>query len=162
MGRVADAVRTHPEALRSAHPHRSFAAFGPHAAEIVGRHELDDPVGEGSPLSVLHHLGASILFVGVGFDKCTALHLAEGRSGVATPRLENGAPMLIAGERQWVRFTEPAVDDSDFPKVGADFTAAHPDQARIGRVGDAESRLLEMRALVDFAASWMAEHRAAG
>ncbi len=161
MGRVAEAVRTHPEALRSGHPHRSFAAWGPDADEIVSRHALDDPVGEGSPLSVLYHLGASVLLLGVGFTECTALHLAESRSGLELPGVRNGAPMRVDGERKWVEFIEPAVDDADFAQIGAAFVAADPDAARAGRVGLAESRLVSLPRMVDFAAQWMGGNRQA-
>ncbi len=162
MGLLADAVRTHPEALRSGHPHRSFAAWGPDADEIASRHALDDPVGEGSPLSVLYHLGASILLMGTGFAKCTALHLAESRSGLAVKRVANGAPMRVDGERRWVEFTEPAVDDSDFTDIGRAFVVAEPDSFRAGKVGLAETGLISLPRLVDFAAQWMARNRATG
>ena len=162
MGLIAEAVRTHPEAVRSSHPHRSFAAWGPVAEQVVAHHELDDPVGEGSPLRTLYELGAMILFLGVGFDKCTALHLAESRSGLVNSRVANGAPMRVDGARRWVPFSEPAVDDRDFARIGAEFTAANPDQVRSGNVGAAESYLVNLPALVDFGASWMAQHRAAG
>lgn len=159
MGRFAEAVRSHPEAMRSEHPHRSFAAWGPDAGEIVARHALDDPVGEGSPLSVLYHLEASILFLGVGFAKCTALHLAESRSGLELARIPNGAPLRVEGERRWVQFTEPAVDDRDFGQIGSAFMDADRDGARSGQVGMAEARLVSLRRLVDFGAAWMAKHR---
>ncbi len=162
MGLIAEAIRTKPGAVRSGHPHRSFAAWGPVAARIVDRHDLDDPVGEGSPLAALYEMDAVILLLGVGFDKCTALHLAEARSGLAISRVDNGAPMLVDGERRWVEFSEPAVDDSDFLRIGAAFAAAHPDQVEAGSVGNAQSRLLSLRALVDFGASWMAMHRSPG
>ncbi len=48
---------------------------------------LDDPAAEGSPPAALYRLGASILLLGVGFSKCTALHLAQSRSRIPTPRL---------------------------------------------------------------------------
>ncbi len=159
MGRLAEAIRTHPEALRSDHPHRSFAAWGPAAADIVAEHALEDPVGEGSPLAVLDARGARILLLGVCYDKCTALHLGESRSGLQLRRVANGAPILVDGERSWIEFTEPAVDDSDFFAVGAAFEADQPDSVKHGRVGHAEARLIDMPALVAFAAKWMAEHR---
>lgn len=159
MGRLAEAVRTHPDSKRSDHPHRSFAAWGPKAEAVVARHDLDDPVGEGSPLSALDEMGAQVLLLGVGYDKCTALHLAESRSGLAVARVPNGAPVLVDNQRQWIEFTEPDVDDSDFFSIGAAFEASQPDAFRYGRVGHAESRLIDMRILVAFAATWMARNR---
>ena len=159
MGRLAEAIRTHPEAVRSDHPHRSFAAWGPDAETIVASHALDDPVGEGSPLAVLDAMGARVLLLGVSWDKCTALHLGESRSGRELARVANGAPMVVDGKRRWVEFTEPAVDDSDFFAVGAACEADQPDSVKRERVGNAEGRLVDMPALVAFAAKWMAEHR---
>jgi aminoglycoside 3-N-acetyltransferase len=159
MGLLAEAVRTHPDAIRSSHPHRSFAGWGPAAADILAGHALDDPVGEGSPLSALYAGDASILLAGVGYDKCTALHLAESRSGLPPARVANGAPLLVDGERQWVQFTEPVVDDTDFAEVGASFEEAVPAAVRLGSVGRADSRLVRMTALVDFAANWMLTNR---
>ena len=159
MGLLAEAVRTHPDSIRSGHPHRSFAGWGPAATHVMARHRLDDPVGEGSPLKALYDLGAVVLLLGVDYSKCTALHLAESRSGAEVERVANGAPMRVGGQRQWVEFTEPLVDDSDFAEVGRAFEAACPEVVQIGRVGLAKSRLVPMGALVDFSADWMAHNR---
>lgn len=80
MGRIAELFRTWPGVVRSNHPTCSFAAKGPLAENILARHALDSPLGEQSPLARLYDLDARILLLGVGFDKCTALHLAEQRA----------------------------------------------------------------------------------
>ncbi len=159
MGRLADAIRTHPEAHRSGHPHRSFAAWGPAAASLMAGHQLDDPVGEGSPLSPLYSADSAVLLLGVGYEKCTALHLAESRSQSSPNRVSNGAPMSFGGERRWVEFEEPVVDDSDFVRIGAAFEDAVADGWAQSSVGDATAKLVRMRALVDFAADWMVANR---
>jgi aminoglycoside 3-N-acetyltransferase len=158
MGLIAEALRTHPGSLRSAHPHRSFSAWGPAAAAVVARHDLDDPVGEGSPLAALYEMDADILLLGVGYEACTALHLAEVRSGREQGRVQNGAPMLIDGERHWVEFTEPVVKEYDFPIIGTALEQ-EPGAVSVGRVGPAESRLVHMRRLVDDASTWMQRNR---
>jgi aminoglycoside 3-N-acetyltransferase len=150
MGRVAELFRTQPGALRSAHPHRSFAAQGLEAEGIVAEHALDDPFGEHSPLARLYSIGAKVVLLGVGYESCTALHLAESRAGgPARVRVRNGAPMLIDGRRTWVSWDEPVVDDEQFPSVGAEFDRAGGSQSVM--IGAALCRVMELARLVDFA-----------
>lgn len=161
MGKVAEVFRSIPGAVRSAHPHRSFAAIGPRAAELVAVHDLDSPNGERSPLKAMYDLDAWTLLLGVGHAKSTILHLAEHRSGTLTATVPNGAPLLIDGERRWVEYEEIAVQDDDFEDVGAAF-AQETGLQRSGQVGEAAALLVPHRALVDYAARWFAEHRVAG
>ena len=50
-----------------------------------------------------------------------------------------------------------AVDASDFVPLGAAFEATGA--ATIGTVGSATARLMDQRALVDFATTWLAGNR---
>ncbi|GAA2757629.1 aminoglycoside N(3)-acetyltransferase [Actinopolymorpha rutila] len=161
MGKVAELFRAIPGAVRSAHPHRSFAALGPRAAEIVAVHDLDSPNGERSPLKTMYELDARTLLLGVGHSKSTILHLAEHRSGTLADTVPNGAPLLIDGERRWVEYEEIIVHDHDFDDVGSAF-AKETGLQRTGQVGDATALLVPHRPLVDYAARWFAEHRNAG
>ena len=158
MGAVAELFRTPPGTLRSDHPHRSFAAQGPEAAAIVAHHELTNPVGEPTPLGVLYTLDARILLLGVGYDKCTALHLAEDRtSSPGKHMVRNGAALIRNGQREWVVWEEPWPSDNDFGAAGAAFSATGREE--LGKVGQATARLVSMRELVDFAAEWFPVHR---
>ena len=71
-----------------------------------------------------------------------------------------GAPMLVDGERHWVRFTETLPDDDDFDELGRDF-ARDTGQERRGPLGWGEGRLMRVRAIVDYAERWIATHRTA-
>ena len=93
-------------------------------------------------------------------DKNTSLRLAEARSGLRLPRLANGAPLLVDGERRWVTFDEPAVDDGDFVAVGAALAASGGQ--RTGTVGEAGAALRSRPELVAFAARWFAGNRQVG
>ena len=89
MGVIAEAVRTWPGAVRSDHPHVSFAAVGAQALSVTGVHQLDDELGEHSPLGAVYRLDGKVLLLGCGHDSNTSLHLAEWRQKSA-PRARQG------------------------------------------------------------------------
>ncbi|WP_222597506.1 aminoglycoside N(3)-acetyltransferase [Edaphobacter albus] len=150
MGQVAELFRTWPGAIRSKHPSTSFTAFGLLAEEITSNHSLSDPLGVSSPLGKLYRLGAKVLLIGVDFDKCTALHLAERIVWPDRPKVSEGAPLMIDGERQWVSFEVPRLMDSNaFLPIGASVLRAG--LAAVGPLGKGKGILIEMRQLVDHA-----------
>ena len=158
MGIVAEQFRTWSGVLRSPHPVFSFTALGPAAATIVARQPLADPFGEDSPLARLHELDARILLLGVGFDRCTALHLAERRAWPDRPRTEHGSPMLVDGERRWERYGVPAMDDGQFAAIGQ-ATAGAAGQHR-GLIGSASCHFVHLRDIVDEAVRLWRENAA--
>jgi aminoglycoside 3-N-acetyltransferase len=150
MGAIADCVLRHPDVRRSAHPHVSFAAIGPLAERVLTPHPLPYGCGETSPLARLYDLDAYVLLLGVGHRNNTSLHLAEHRASFpAKATYEQGAAVLVDGERRWVTFAELTDDDSDFPAIGAAFEASGAD-VRVGPAGAGTARLMRQRALVDF------------
>ena len=160
MGAVAELFRTYPKTVRSAHPHRSISANGPHAAAITARHDLDCPAGEHSPLAQLYDLNATVLLLGVGPRRMTALHLAEHRATYPGKRdVPNGGPVLIDGRRVWDTWEELDVHDHDFAAVTEDFAQTYPELVSAGTIGAAPSLLLSMSALIDHATTWFSAHR---
>jgi aminoglycoside 3-N-acetyltransferase len=155
MGVIAECFRTFPGVLRSDHPHVSFAALGPEAREITSRHSIDDGLGNGSPLGTLYELQASILLLGVGHNRNTSIHLSEVRSfGDNAPRTRTGAPVLVDGERRWIKFNEPQLDESDFHQIGQAF-AAETKLVQSNRVALCQAMLMPQPALVDFGTKWI-------
>ena len=163
MGAFAEHIRTQPGARRSAHPQTSFAALGPRADAAMSRHDLDCHLGERSPLGWLYDVGAAIALIGVGYPACTAFHLAEYRLSGELPLRRYHCFVTSDGERRQYAFTDLDLVDDDFDLIGAALDdASWPDAAdrpRRGRVAMADAIWLPMRGAVDFARSWMEQHR---
>ncbi|MCB5169887.1 AAC(3) family N-acetyltransferase [Streptomyces bambusae] len=158
MGVLAETARQAPGALRSGHPQTSFAALGPAAGRITVGHRPDCHLGEDSPLARLYELDARVLLLGVGFDRCTAFHLAEYRVP-APPRRTYRCVVVQKGVRRWWEYEDVALDDSDFAAVGADFAGPGGAPVRTGTVGSADCRLFSFRDAVDFARIRLPAHR---
>lgn len=155
IGQLAEAVRTWPGAVRSDHPQTSFAALGARAESLMAKHELTSRFGDGSPLAALEQAAARVLLLGVGFDVCTAFHLAEYRAEV--PTTEFSCAVRSPEGREWVTFTDVEVDSDDFAELGAAYEKAT--QVHRGKVGAADARLFELPDAVAFAAEWIRTNR---
>ncbi|MEV5209141.1 AAC(3) family N-acetyltransferase [Micromonospora sp. NPDC053740] len=159
MGALAEYVRCAPGAVRSDHPQTSFAALGPQARQLTDNHDLTCHLGERSPMGELYAADGQILLLGLGYEACTALHLAEYRLPVPPPLRDYQCFRLVDGRRVRLDFRALDLDDRDFPAVGA--TLDETPLVRHGRVGRASARLLPVRATVDFAIDWFNVHRLA-
>lgn len=77
VGAITEAVRLHPEALRSFHPTHSVAVIGPEKERIIRNHLHATPVGRDCPFDRIRTYGAKILMLGTHQDTNTSLHLCE-------------------------------------------------------------------------------------
>ncbi|MER5972426.1 aminoglycoside 3-N-acetyltransferase [Streptomyces sp. NPDC002055] len=169
-GRLPEALRRWPGAVRSRHPDASFAAWGAAAAELMADHPWDDPHGPDSPLARLAARSGRILLIGAPLDTMTLLHHAEALAKAPGKRfVDYEQPILVQGQRVWRRFHD--IDSEDgafdysavvpegqepFEAIGRDMLAAGI--GRRGRVGAAESHLFEAAEVIDFATAWI-EHK---
>ena len=159
VGRIPEALRAVPGACRSSHPTQSFAAHGKRASEICAKQSLEDGFGSDSPLGALYTANADVLLLGVGFDRCTSLHLAERLAfGTGQATVQTGSPLVMHGKRTWVRYSEPRWNDDDFEELGRAFER-DSESVRTGKVASAEARLMPQRLLVDYAVEWLKLHR---
>jgi len=158
MGTIVDTFRSWPNVLRSNHPISSFVAWGKHAKFITENHELIGDLGEGSPISRLYELNGQILLVGVNHESNSSIHLAEYRSDFPGKKYDKtGCAMLINNQRKWVEWEELDLNPDDFEQLGADFESTI--DYKPGKIGLAESRLIPLRAIVDFGVEWLKKNR---
>lgn len=152
LGAVPETFRTWPGTLRSDHPLESLCARGPAAAELLEPHPLAFSEGPDGPFGRLHELKAEIFLLGVGFNRCTALHYAETLA--STRRLTMVRfPVEVEGRRIWLEQPNVADDnDRHFPAVGERFLATG--RAREGTVGRASATLFRMGDLVEVAVAY--------
>ncbi|GAA1016814.1 AAC(3) family N-acetyltransferase [Acrocarpospora pleiomorpha] len=158
MGRIAEEIWALPGSIRSGHAQTSFSAIGPLAAKLTDAHAPDCHLGERSPLSRLNDVGAHVLLLGVGFEVCTAFHLAEYRHRPDPPtRLYRCVTDDGEGPR-WQEYRDVVLHDGDFAALGAAFTATG--STRMGMIGHGSSHFFPLTTAVDFAITWMRRHRA--
>jgi len=158
MGTIVETFRTWPHVLRSNHPMSSSAAWGKNAKFITENHELMRHLGEGSPISRLYELDGQILLIGVSHENNSSIHLAEYRSDFPGKRYNKmGCAMLINNQRKWVEWEELDLNSDDFGQLGKDFESKINYKPR--KIGMAESRLISLRAIVDFGVEWLKKNR---
>ncbi|CAM3692660.1 aminoglycoside N(3)-acetyltransferase [Marinicrinis lubricantis] len=160
MGAIAELFRTYPNVCRSKHPQTSFCALGKDAQRIMEMHELDYGLGPTSPLGICYEHDAKVLLIGVDYDRCTALHLAEYMASYPGKSEErNSAPLHSEeGVSLWTEWTDISLDTDDFIEIGQSYEAEGNEVAK-AQVNGGQMRAMSMRPLVDYAAHWMEQHR---
>jgi aminoglycoside 3-N-acetyltransferase len=78
VGIVPELFRRRYATHRSLHPTHSVAARGRRAAELTATHHHGDtPCPLASPYGIARQLDAHVLLLGIGLERCTAIHHAE-------------------------------------------------------------------------------------
>ena len=85
VGVLPELFRRRYASHRSIHPTHSVAASGRLAAELTSAHHVDDtPCSINSPYGKARAEDAHVLLIGIGLERCTAIHHAEE---VAAPEI---------------------------------------------------------------------------
>jgi len=159
---LTEYLRTWTGARRSNHPTASVAAVGAQADWITENHPLNYGYGYDSPWDKVCQLGGKVLLLGSPLEDLTILHYAEHIARVPNKRIvHNQLPMLVDGERRWITFEEfdtcwgiRDLESADyFGRVAREYLASA--KGSRGKVGGADSYLLDARDLVQFAVQWM-------
>ena len=164
-GWLSEAFRRRPGTIVSANPSGRFGARGAGAAELLRDQPWHDYYGPGSPLQKLCEQGGRILRLGADPDTVTALHYAEYLACLPNKRRTRW-DYLLAGKdgprHVWIY----CLDDSEgiVEWQGEDYFAVilkaylAAGRARRGRVGRADSELIDAADIVAFGARWMEEN----
>jgi aminoglycoside 3-N-acetyltransferase len=135
-GIIPETFRKRKGVFRGSHPSNSVAALGPKAKELSeGWHRLLE-------------LDGYILLIGVGLDRCTAMHLAEGRVRFPDRILRIITPpkwfveKYPEGEWEWDIGPYPDFDKLTQPCLERGIM-------KTVRVGEATLRLVKLRELID-------------
>jgi len=135
-GIIPETFRKREGVIRGSHPSHSVAAFGPQAVELSeGWHRLLE-------------LDGYILLIGVGLDRCTAMHLAEERVTFPERILKKITPpkwfveKYPGDEWEWdigpypdfAKLTQPCLDRGIMKVV---------------KVGESNLRLVKLRELIE-------------
>lgn len=155
MGAIPECFRTFMGTKRSAHPSLSFTAFGKHRDFVTDGHEMDNSLGEQSPLARIYDLNGYVLLLGINHSSDTSLHLSEYRGNVRKKTVF-GAPVMRGGERVWATYDDIEVDSEQFDQLGDAFDKMG--HTTIGNVGLATARLFPQRAAVDYGIKWLKEN----
>lgn len=153
VGVLAETFRLRYASHRSLHPTHSVAAFGRLAGHLTAGHHLDDtPCSMESPYGRAHREQAYVLMIGIGLERCTAIHHAEE---LVAPDvyLEPPAKTQIytcydrCGTAHTVRLRRHIKLNRDFPQ----FTAALAQKGQMAQpdIGDTPCLLFSQRDLLD-------------
>ena len=165
VGFLAEAFRRRPGTQVSHNPSGRFGARGLRADELLKGQSWNDYYGPGSPLEKLVAWGGRILRLGANPDTVTALHYAEYLAKLPNKRRTRWDYLLATPEgprHAWVEClndNEGIFDwdgDDYFAEITRTYLRQRPHAS--GKVGQADSQLIDAADMVRFGARWMEEN----
>ena len=164
VGYLAEAFRKRAGTRVTDNPSGRFGARGRLAEALLADAPWDDYYGPGSPLEQFCAHGGKVLRLGANPDTATVLHWAEYLADVPNKRRVRRHYRCHGDDGPIVR-TVACLDDTDgiVPWEGEDYFALilrdylALGRAKRGRVGSAETELIDAQDIVAFGANWMTE-----
>jgi aminoglycoside 3-N-acetyltransferase len=129
VGVIPELFRLNYATHRSLHPTHSVTARGRHAVALTATHHLGDtPCAMTSPYGVARGMDAHILLLGVGLERCTAMHHAEEVAAIDTylDRPEMAVPFELRardGTVHEMRLRRHLRLNRDFPQFSSKLAA---------------------------------------
>lgn len=167
IGALAEAFRLRPGTIVNDNPSGRFGARGRLAPALLADAPWHDYYGPGSPLQLLCDGGGRILRMGADPETVTALHFSEYLAALPVKRRVRRHYKVLRGGLADIVAVE-CLDDEfgivDWP--GEDYfglivkSYVADGRARRGRVGGADSELIEAADIVGYGARWMEAHLA--
>jgi aminoglycoside 3-N-acetyltransferase len=161
-GALVEFFRTYPGAMVNPHVAR-FVVWGKQAGHLISSQPWNYAFGEGSALDRFTALDGKILLLGCDHDTVTFLHYAEHIVEIPGKRVAKyKVPVLEAGRRVWKDMEEVDTSgdgahanwpDRFFGRLVDTYLAQTHNSG--GRVGDAQSFLVDSRGLLRFALAIM-------
>lgn len=161
-GALVELFRTYPGSLVNAHVAR-FVVWGRHAIDLISSQPWHYAFGHDSALERFVALGGKILLLGCDHDTATFLHYAEHVVDVPGKRVATfKVPIAELGTIVWKEMKEfdtssagahPNWPDRFFARIVDTYLAQTNNTG--GRVGDAESFLLDASGLLQVALTTM-------
>ncbi|HZU14341.1 MAG TPA: AAC(3) family N-acetyltransferase [Chloroflexota bacterium] len=151
-GTIPETFRRREAAERSMHPTHSVAGIGNDTRTLIEGHaHVATPCAADSPYGRLADRGGRILLLGVTHESNTCLHMVEEQAHAPYHMQPEPCPCYIKREDGTWEEVVTGLHlwrwDRNFPKIDPLLTAAGAQKT--GRVGQAESRLVDVGAMRD-------------
>lgn len=151
-GAVVDNLRRRVGATASFGVPTGYVAWGKYARLICSRQPLHFGLGDGSCTSHLYDLNAYVLLLGVDYDKCTMMHLAEYRSNYR-PIIVEGVMVEAENKKVYKKYLNCDIDSDIFNEIGA--FLEHKNQVKKVRIAGSVCRFFNGKDAVDFACEYL-------
>ena len=150
-GVITETFRKMPGTIRSLNPTHCTAGYGPLARKLLSGHEkCRISVGCGSPYHRLAQRNSKILLLGVTHTVNTMLHLVENTNGAPTICRHEYQPVVVDVDgREMVVPMFPHMPGLPRNYQRVDPLLAAAGIQTIGRVGQAEARLIQTMPMVE-------------